>query len=124
MFVRMPRRDLTDEGKALRLTLYANGHRPTNQEKWAVYAQIVALPGCQWYSRHLHSNWCSENDRVLANALRDYIVTCLHFVPNPTLQQMVLWANQASYDERQVVAATLEEFLSRNYVGPPGNGGP
>ena len=46
--------------------LFADDHCPTQEERKKAYLDIVVMDGCQWYSKRVHSNYCSAKTRELA----------------------------------------------------------
>ena len=51
------------------LELFADDHCPTQQERDEAYRDIVAMEGCHWYSKRVHSNYCSAKIRGLAQSM-------------------------------------------------------
>ena len=49
--------------------LFADDHCPTQEEKDKAYRDIVAMEGCRWYSKRVHSNYCSAKIRGLAQSM-------------------------------------------------------
>ena len=49
--------------------LFADYHCPTQEEKDEAYRDIVAMEGCRWYSKRVHSNYCSAKIRRLAQSM-------------------------------------------------------
>ena len=51
------------------VVLFADDHCPTQEEKDEAYRDIVAMEGCRWYSKRVHSNYCSAKIRRLAQSM-------------------------------------------------------
>ena len=35
-----------------------------------MYEETTKMPGCEWYTKHNHSNWCTEEEKKIAAKLR------------------------------------------------------
>ncbi|KAI0740339.1 hypothetical protein C8Q76DRAFT_608609 [Earliella scabrosa] len=106
-----PRRELTDPAKCRRRTLYEDGQRPSKEAKDAMYEEIKKMPGCDWYTKYDHSNWCIEEEKKIAAELRVYVATKLQQDSNPSLSAIMQWARESGYDIRETLRAVGEETL-------------
>ena len=50
--------------------MYEDGQRPSKEAKDAMYEEIKKMPGCDWYTKYNHSNWCIEEEKKIAAKLR------------------------------------------------------
>ncbi|KAI0740764.1 hypothetical protein C8Q76DRAFT_689514 [Earliella scabrosa] len=115
-----PRRELTDLAKCRRRTLYKDGQRPSKEAKDAMYEEIKKMQGCGWYTKHNHSNWCTEEERKITVKLRDYVASKLQQDSNPRLSDIEQWAHQFHSNVRDAMLAVADERLEAQTVaGPP-----
>ncbi|KAI0740762.1 hypothetical protein C8Q76DRAFT_689512 [Earliella scabrosa] len=90
-----PRHELTDAAKRHRRTLYEDGRRPSKVAKDAMYEETNKMLGCEWYTKHNHSNWCTEEEKKIAAKLRG--------------SHMMQWARERGYDVRKTLCAVGDE---------------
>ncbi|KAM5537874.1 hypothetical protein V8D89_008350 [Ganoderma adspersum] len=89
----MSRFKLSQEAQRYRrMALYTGDCLPTYDEKWRVYDEIVHIYGCPGYTRHQHSNWCTERERSRLKSPRLSIAAKLQANPNPSALDVARWA--------------------------------
>ncbi|KAI0740749.1 hypothetical protein C8Q76DRAFT_791154 [Earliella scabrosa] len=86
------RRRLNPQAEELRRLAYKKGQMLTKAQKDELYQQIKTLPGCAWYTRKTHSNYCKSMERDDRRMAQDVIKRYLQAKENPTVVDMVVWS--------------------------------
>ncbi|KAI1790408.1 hypothetical protein LXA43DRAFT_513489 [Ganoderma leucocontextum] len=110
---------LPDPANALREALYANGRQPSDDEKEAVYHQILAMVGPKYTSK-AHSNFCTKKQRERTMGPRYIIAAKMQKNPNPTMVDLLIWKNEIGvslWEVFRIVEVELSEVVKQTAQG-------